>query len=51
MQITQTTTEQIKPLEGSVYTEKQTGIYSDIKLKLEEVINSMISPKNLTFGL
>ncbi len=48
MQITQTTTEQIKPIEGNIYTEKQSSVYSDIRFKLEEIINNMISPKNLT---
>ena len=48
MQITQTTTEQIKPYEGGIYTEKQSSIYSDVKFKLEEIINNLISPKDLT---
>ena len=47
IQITQTT-EQIQPLESQVYTEKNTGIYSDMKLKLEEIINNIISPETLS---
>ena len=47
MQITQTTIEQ-KPIEAGIYTERESGIYSDIKLKLEEIINNIISPQNLT---
>ncbi len=47
MQITQTTIEQ-KPLEARIYTEKENGVYSDIRLKLEEIINNIISPKELT---
>lgn len=52
MQITQTTIEQTKPLEayieGNIYTEKHSGIYSDMKLRLEEIINNIISPKELS---
>ena len=47
MQITQTT-EFEKPLEGRIYTEKESGICSDMKMKLEEIINNIISPKILT---
>lgn len=48
MQITQTTTEYIQPQEETIYTEKRFGIYSDMKLKLEEIINNIISPKELS---
>ena len=47
MQITQTT-ESIQPLEAGIYTEKQNSIYSDMKLKLEEIINNIFSTKELT---
>ena len=47
MQLTQTT-EITKPLEGKIYTEKQSSIYSDIKLKLEEIINNLVSPNTLS---
>ena len=48
MQINQTTIEQTKPVEGRIYTEKESSIYSDIKLKLEEIINNIVSPKTLS---
>ena len=46
MQITQTTIEQ--PLNANIYIEKESNIYEDMKLKLEEIINNIISPKTLT---
>ncbi len=46
MQITQTTIEQ--PLKANIYVEKESNIYEDMKLKLEEIINNIISPKTLT---
>jgi len=43
MQITQATIENNKPLEGNVYIERENTIYSDIKVKLEEIINNINS--------
>ena len=48
MQITQTTIEDVKPLEAGIYVEKENNVYSDIKLKLEDIISNLISPKTLT---
>lgn len=47
MQITQTKTEHIEPLSAGIYVEKESNLYSDMKLRLEEIINSIISPKTL----
>lgn len=44
----QITAKEPEMLEGKIYTEKEGSIYSDIKLKLEDIINSIISPKNLS---
>ena len=48
IQITQPTTEYNKPVEGKIYTERENGICYDMKLKLEEIINNIFSPKTLT---
>ena len=48
MQITQTKIEQNQPLEGRIYAQKESNVYSDVKSKLEEIISNIISPKTLS---
>jgi len=48
MQIMQATIEKTQSPENTTYIQKEGSVYSDIKIKLEEIINSIISPKEIS---
>ena len=48
MQVIQATIEKTQIPENTTYVQKESSVYSDIKLKLEEIINSIVSPKEIS---